>query len=298
MKTSDLNYKHLLYFWTVAKEGSVTRAADALGLSPQAVSTQVSQLERDLGVCLFSPSGRSLALTESGRSVLAHADEIFLSGERLVRSLSHAVSGLHNPPVSVGITDHVPKILAFRLLSPLLDHSLPNGPFRISCKEGDLDSLLSEMAVNRIDLVVSDRPAPAGANFRPRSLPLSSEPVSIFASPELASSFPGGPDGAPFLMPSPGTDLRSSLDEWMAKNSVRVRTVAEFSDSALMKTFGRHGAGMFPAPSSLADDILSQYRCVPVAIADGVFEEIHIVHPGRRMTHPAVSIVASPIPAS
>lgn len=287
MKPDDLNYRHLLYFWAVAKEGSITRAADRLGLSVQTISTQLGLLERQLGQALLAPQGRSLKLTEAGRTALGYAEQIFHIGDKLRQAL--AEPGATRPRLAVGITDAVPKLVAFRILEPVLRPPLS---VRLECIEGDFENLLAELALNRLDLVISDRSAPQQANLRLHSQQLGHAEVGIFGIEALyrahAAEFPHSLDGAPMLLPARSDPLRSAIDGWLEARELVPQIIGEFTDSALLKTFGRAGSGLFPAPASMQDDLAAQYGARLLGRLQGVQESWFAIAAQRRVQHPAV----------
>jgi len=288
MKPDDLNFRHLLYFWAVAKEGSLTRAAERLGLSVQAVSTQLGQLERQLGQALFAPQGRSLKLTEAGRTALGYADTIFQMGDRLREVLAEPAAA--RVRFAVGITDAVPKLITFHVLENLLR---PPQPVRLECIEGEFEHLLGELAVNRLDLVLADRSAPQRANLRLQSKLLGNVGIGFFATQELqekyAPGFPASLQGAPLLLPARGDPLRAGIEAWLEIHDIQAQVVADFTDSALLKTFGRAGLGLFPAPLNMQEDIRDQFAAWPVGELAGVSESWYAIASQRRLQHPAVA---------
>lgn len=290
MKPDDLNYRHLLYFWAVAKEGSITRAADRLGLSVQAISTQLGLLERQLGQALFAPQGRSLVLTEAGRTALIYAEQIFQIGGKLRQALAESVHT--RPRFSVGVTDAVPKLISFRLLESVLKPPLK---LRLECIEGEFEHLLGELALNRLDLVVADRSAPQRANLKLDSHLLSNVGISLFGSADLhdryGKDFPRNLDGAPLLLPARSDPLRNAIDLWLEAHDIRPEIVGEFSDSALLKTFGRAGLGLFPAPATMQADILAQFQAQPLGALQGVSESWYAISTHKRLPHPAVAVI-------
>lgn len=290
MRPDDLNYRHLLYFWAVAKEGTITRAAERLGLSVQTISTQLGQLERQLGQSLFAPQGRSLALTDAGRTALVHAEQIFQVGEKLRQALAENVRT--RPRLSVGVTDAVPKLMTFRLLENVLQPPLA---MRLECVEGEFEHLLGELALNRLDLVVADRSAPQRANFKLHSSLLGHASISLFGSVTLhkryGKGFPYSADGAPWLLPTRNNPLRNAIDAWFETNGIRPDIAGEFSDSALLKTFGRAGLGLFPAPTAMHADILAQFGAKPLGLLQGVRENWYAISSHKRVPHPAVAII-------
>lgn len=291
MKPDDLNYRHLLYFWAVAKEGSITRAGERLGLSVQAISTQLSQLERQLGQALLAPQGRSLVLTETGRRVLAYADQIFQLGEKLRQEL--AESPATRPRLAVGLTDAVPKLVAFELLDGVL---LPPLSVRLECIDGDFDHLLGELALNRLDLVIADQSAPHRAHRKLHSHLLANVEIALYAAGELrnrnfAADFPQCLNDAPVLLPAQGNPLRALIDDWFAARDLRPVVLGEFADSALLKTFGRAGRGLFPAPANMHAEMAAQFDAVVVGTLHGVNESWYAITAHRRIQHPGIAVV-------
>jgi LysR family transcriptional activator of nhaA len=286
-----MNYKHLHYFWVVAKQGGVARAAERLHLTPQTISGQISLLEDAIGLALFSKTGRNLELTEAGRLVLSYADEIFSLGGELEQVLRNLPPG-RPMTFKVGIADVVPKTIAYRLLAPAL--SLPD-PVRIVCRENNLESLLAELALHRLDMVIADGPIPPGINVRGFSHVLGEGGISFLAVPHLARSlskdFPRSLDGAPLLMPSETNLVQARLLDWLDRLRIHPRVVGEFDDSALMKAFGQAGAGVFIVPTPIAAEVAGQCGARIVGSTKDVREQYYAISLERRISHPAVSAV-------
>ncbi len=284
-----VNYKHLHYFWVVAKEGSIARASEKLHLTPQTISGQLSLLENHLGISLFSRVGRNLELTETGRLVLSYADEIFSLGGEL-EELIHQLPANLPQILRVGVVDVVPKSIAHRILEPAL--KMPE-PVRMICRESSLDTLLAELAVHRLDLVLADRPVPSTVSARAFSHKLGQCGVSFFATEKLKKNltgdFPQCLDRAPLLLPSSDNQLRSGIDQWLDKLRIYPRVIAEFDDSALMKVFGQEGAGVFIAPAAIEAEVETQYRAVCIGRTDEVKEHFYAISVERRVLHPVVS---------
>lgn len=291
MTPDDLNYRHLLYFWAVAKEGSITRAGERLGLSVQTISTQLGQLERQLGQALLAPQGRSLVLTDAGRTVLEYAEQIFQLGGKLRQALvEHPAS---RPRFAVGVTDAVPKLVAFRLLEIVLRPPLS---VRLECCEGQFENLLGELALNRLDLVIAGQSAPHRANLKLDSHFLANVEIAIYAGTALqrrdyAADFPQSLNEAPLLLPARGDPLRTAIDAWLSARDLRPLVVGEFTDSALLKTFGRAGLGLFPAPAGMHEDIAAQFGAVPVGTLHGINESWYAISAQRRVQHPAIALI-------
>jgi LysR family transcriptional activator of nhaA len=283
-----INYKHLHYFWVVAKQGGIARASERLHLTPQTISGQISLLEESLGEKLFTKVGRNLELTETGRLVLSYADEIFSLGGELEDALHNLPSD--RPMVfKVGIAEVVPKTIAYRLLAPAM--KLPN-PVRIVCKENSLDDLLGELALHRIDMVIADGPIPSGLNVRGYNHFLGECGISFLAVPRLAKklskNFPQSLHGAPVLLPSEINVVQARLLSWLDGLHIYPRIVGEFDDSALMKVFGQAGSGVFIAPSAIADEVAKHYGVQIIGSTDEVREQFYAISVERRISHPAV----------
>jgi LysR family transcriptional activator of nhaA len=288
-----LNYHHLLYFWIVAREGSIVRAAQILHLAQPTISTQLARLERSLGAKLFQRAGRGLQLTDTGRLVFRYADEIFSLG----RELTDAVRGRPTGKplrLTVGVPDALPKLIVFRLLRPAL--RLPE-PVRLVCREGKLDVLLGALATHDLDLVLSDVPLASSMPVRAFNHLLGQCGVAFFAPPQLAEQlahdFPKSLDAAPLLLPSEGTPLRRLLDQWFDEQQIRPQVAGEFEDSALLKTFGQAGLGAFPAPSAIRDEIERQYRVQHVGTLADLQESYYAITVERRLKHPAVLAISA-----
>jgi LysR family transcriptional activator of nhaA len=287
-----LNYHHLLYFWLVAREGSLANASRKLRLAQSTVSGQIQTLERSLGEDLFARSGRRLVLTEIGRVVYRYADEIFSLG----RELQDAIKGR---PVArplrlvVGIADVVPKLVARRLLAPAL--KLP-GPMHLVCHEDKPDLLLAELAVHNLDVVIADAPVGPSVKVRAFNHLLGECDVVFFATPRLAATykanFPKSLDGAPVILPTENTTLRRSLDQWFATRGLRPKVVGEFEDNALLKVFGQAGMGLFPASSVIAKEVERQYGVRPLGKLDGLRERFYAISVERKLKHPAVIAIS------
>lgn len=286
-----LNYHHLLYFYTVAKEGSVSRAAKRLRLAQPTLSGQIRKLEEAFDEKLFARSGRNLVLTEMGQVVFRYAEEIFTLGRELTDTLRGRLSG-RSPRLVVGVADVVPKLVTARLLEIAL--TLPE-PVQLTCIEGKSDRLLADLAVHAFDFVITDAPLPPYLSVKAYNHPLGETAVTFFATRELATRhrrrFPASLSGAPLLLPTPNTQLRRSLDQYFQSHGIQPRLVAEFEDSALLKVVGQHGHGIFPAPSVLEDELRRQYGVGAIGIADGVVERYYGISVERRIKHPAVAAI-------
>ncbi len=288
-----LNYKHLHYFWVVAKTGGINHASERLHLTPQTISGQISLFEEGLGYKLFNRIGRRLELNDAGRTVFSYADQMFTLGEELEEVLRFRPGG-RPLQFRVGVADAVPKTIAYLLLETAL--KLPE-QFRIVCREGKLDRLLGDLAIHRLDIVIADSPMPTNIDVRGYSHLLGECDTSFFATPALAKQykkgFPRSLDGAPFLMPGEDAAVRPRLLRWFDKEKIRPNITGEFDDGALLNAFGEAGTGIFAAPSAVAAQLAKQLGVVQLGQTDAVIEQFFAISVERRLTHPAVLAIQS-----
>jgi LysR family transcriptional activator of nhaA len=286
-----LNMKHLRYFWAVAKNGSIARASEMLHLTPQTISGQLRELEDQIGTKLFGKSGRNLALTASGQLVFSYADEIF----RLTGELQDVIAGRSpssGTPLRVGIAMVVPKLLAYRVLAPVLAIA---EPVRLICHEAPLTDLLADLSVHKLDLVLADSPVNPALNIRAYNHPLGESGISFLGTASLAAryteGFPQSLDGAPILMPTGSSSLYRALDLWFDRHQVNPKIVAEFEDRALMKAFGEAGVGIFTTPTAIEREIIAKYGVTLIARVDDVKERYYAISAERHIKHPAIATI-------
>ncbi|MDT8999748.1 LysR family transcriptional regulator [Paucibacter sp. APW11] len=283
----SFSYRHLYYFWVVAKEGGVTRAAEKLGLAVQTLSTQVRELERALGHALLKPAGRGLALTEAGQAALRQAEAIFQLGEQLPAVVRDAVSA-PTLRLAVGISNGLPKLVVRQLLDPVL--GAPH--LRLLCNEDRFDDLLGDLALHRLDVVLADRPAPANPNLKLYSHSLGSSPMAWFASADLLEEarrdFPRSLGRLPILLPNVHAGVRARLDQWFERQGLRPQVVGEFEDAALLATFGASGMGVFPAAELVQEKLGVRYKLERVGPCEGVEEHFYAIDTEKKVSHPLV----------
>ena len=280
-----LNYSHLHYFWTVANEGSIARAAEVLHITPQTISGQLKLLDDAVGEPLFQRAGRGLVLSDTGRMVKDYADDIFRLGGELSQVVQNQQQ--RGRVLNVGIVTSIAKLIAYRVLQPALDSGT-----RLVCTEAPLDDLLGELAVHRLDLVLSDRPIPVKAHIKAYNHTLGESVIAFFSKPaaikQYRKGFPASLNDAPMLLPARGSTMRREIDDWFERVDVAPRVVAEFDDSALLKMFGAGDAGVFPAPYAIAPEIERMYSARMIGLAEGVRETYLAISPERRLKQPAV----------
>ena len=286
---SSLNLKHLRYFWAVAAHGSIARASESLHLTPQTISGQLRELEEQLNAKLFQKSGRNLVLTDTGRVVFSYADEMFRLGDELQDVLAGRIPGAALT-LTVGVAMVVPKLLAYRVLEPVLKME---EPVHLVCQEAPLADLLADLSVHKLDLVLADSPISPTLNIRAYNHLLGESGISFFATRAMArrykTRFPHSLDGAPLLMPTASSALRRMLEQWFERQKIKPLVVAEFEDRALMKAFGEANAGIFTSPTTVEEDVVSKYSVQVIGRTDDIRERFYAISAERRIKHPAIS---------
>ena len=283
-----LNYHHLLYFWSVAKHGTMTKACEELRLAQPTLSGQIRQLENTLGEKLFIRTGRRLALTEMGQLVFKYAEDIFSAGQELINTVKGQRDGQPSRLV-VGIADAVPKPFATQLLKSALKQHRPT---RLVCQEDKLHQLLIDLLAHRLDLVIADTPVPPNVKEQTYNHTLGESGVTMFATAKLAKhyrqDFPQSLHDAPLLLPTSNAGLRRLLDQWMINHDLRPNVVGEFDDSATLKAFGQDGYGVFPGSSAIEKEICRQYQVQVIGQLDSLKQHFYAITVDRRLKHPAV----------
>lgn len=287
-----LNYHHLLYFWMVAKEGSVKQACAKLHLAQPTVSGQLKKLEDSLGERLFNRVGRELVLTEMGRIVYRYADEIFSIGQELLDTVKGRPTGRPTRLV-VGLPEVLPKLIAFRLLEPALHLE---DRIKIICREGPMEDLLTKLAVHELDVVFSDTPAGSMVSIRAFNHPLGECGVGLFGTAKLCRQhrreLPASLDGAPLLLPAENTALRRSVDRWIDEAGFQPQVIGEMDDTALLKVFAEAGIGLVPAPLAIRSEIEKQYGLRLLMEIPQAVERFYAITVERRLQNPAVRAIS------
>ena len=283
--SQSFNYRHLFYFWVVAKEGGIARAAERLDMAMQTISAQVRELEKSLGVSLLRTEGRNLVLTDAGVAALHEADHIFALGELLPVRVREAASG-QTLRLNLGISDGIAKLAVHRLLTPVLDE--PH--LRLLCHEGEFQPLLGELALHKLDAVLADRAAPPNPALRTTSQLLGTSAIPRYAPPlwaeAAANNFPHSLAVVPVLLPTDHAAMRARIDHWLERERIRPRIAGEFEDSALLSTFAATGMGVMPAPVSLGEHLAQTHGLVQVGTTPDVQEQFHLIYSARKVMHP------------
>ena len=291
MHNLNLNLKHLRYFWAVASHGSIARASEALFVTPQTISGQLRDLEEAIGEKLFRREGRNLVLTDTGRLVFSYADEMFRLGVELQDVLAGKTPG-SSITLRVGVAMIVPKLLAYRVLEPILQMQ---ESVRLICNEAPLVDLLADLSVHKLDVVLADCPINPTLNIRAYNHLLGESGVTFFSSSghaeSLRKNFPESLEGVDFLMPNSGSSHRRDLDLWLERQGFTPVVVAEFEDRALMKAFGEGGAGVFTSPTAVENDVLQKYGVEVIGRTQELTERFYLISAERRIKNPAVSAI-------
>lgn len=295
-----LNFRHLYYFWVVVKESGFARAAERLDMAVQTISVQVRELEKALGHQLLKPAGRGVTVTDAGRAAYARAEQIFQLGSLIAEEVLEAASH-KSARLAIGLSDGISKLAVHALLAPVLD----TAALRLLCHEGEVEQLLAELALHKLDIVLAGRPAPHNPNLRLSSELLAQSPVDWYGPEALVGqaeidTFPHSLERLPVLLPTNHSALRPSLDGWFESLGLRPRIVGEFEDSALLAVFAARGLGVFPISSLGAGDVGMIRGLRLLGACKGVVEEIHAIRSRRGQHHPLVLqiLAAAANPAS
>lgn len=286
-----LNYHHLRYFWTTAKEGSLSRAAAKMHVSQPSISEQIHELEAALGEKLFRREGRKNVLTDAGQVVFDYAEEIFALGRELMNAVKHR-PGMKTLRLYVGVTDSFPKLVTNEILKPVFN--MPQ-TIHVICREGKMEDLLAQLASHRLDIVLSDEPASSSTNFKTFNHTLG-ETGTVFCAEKklgvkLKKNFPQSLQNSPALLPVENTSLRRALDTWFRDQGIDPFIVAEFEDLALMKVMAAEGRGFIAVPAVALSDAVARYGYQVIGKADKCRIQFHAITADRRIEHPAVLLI-------
>ncbi len=288
--SNSYNYRHLYYFWVVAKEGSMSKAAERLDMAIQTISAQVHELEKSLGHLLFKPAGRGIALTESGFVALEIADQIFSIGEKLPEAVRDAAKS-PKTKITVGVSNSLPKLVTRQLLEPILKHK----DVQLIAHEGEFDDLLADLALHRLDIVLADRPAPNNKNLNVYSEELTKTSIAWFSPKQLfkksKKGFPHCLSELPVLLPTSHSTVRLLIDQWFSKHGITPNIAGEFQDSALLKTFAASGLGVFPAGKLIEKDLKDTYGIELLGNCDGIYEYFYAIRSEKKIQHPLVQAI-------
>lgn len=288
-----LNYHHLQYFWMAAREGSLTKAASQMHVTPATLSIQIRELEKAMRVKLLRKEGRSVVLTDAGRLVLEYANDIFTTGRELMETVQDGGSASSRLQFRVGVKDVMPKLVAYKFLESVLA-----GPPKIKlvCSEGSFEDLVADLSIHRLDLVLSDTPLHPSMRVRAYSHLLGQSPVEWMGSKQLIRDlkkcYPKSLQDAPYILPMENTALRCALDQWFYERGFRPEVRGEFEDSAMLTIAGKLGAGIMPVPSMIADKVSAMYQVESLGVIDGIIERFYAISVDRKLKHPAAVAIS------
>ncbi|HRG96003.1 MAG TPA: LysR family transcriptional regulator [Polyangiaceae bacterium] len=284
-----LNYHHLFYFWRIAREGGLSRAADRLHLTHSTVSAQLRTLEDFFGEPLFERRGRRLVLTPLGEEVASYADDIFRLGGELV-DVARGRSVEKKTPLRVGVVSSMPKSVAYRLMEPAMGTP---GYGSVVARQDHLERLLDELASSRLHLVLSDAAPPESGARRVYAHLLGESGLLLYGTKALAKrhrpAFPTSLHGAPLLLPTGHASLRRLIDRWLADRELRPHVTGEFDDAGLMRVAAANGLGLLPVRKALSAEVEDAFALELVGPLEGLVERYYVVSSERRVRHPAVA---------
>lgn len=287
----QLNYNHLYYFYLTAKEGSIAAASKLLHLTPQTISGQLATLEDYLGLRLFERHGKRLILNDNGKLMYSYAEDIFNLGHELLQRLEPNQFN-QQLTFSIGITDVIPKVFAYDLLKPIFDSSLS---IKIVCKEGELEQLLADLALNKLDAILSDRPIPPGKSIKAYNHKITDSGLSFYIANSkvgtLKGEFPHCLNNQDLLLPGEQSSIKLSILSWLDDKGLHPNIIAEFDDSALTKLFGQSGYGIFCTPSIVEKHVLETYQVTVIGRTDEVTEQLYMISSERKTKHPAIAMI-------
>jgi len=281
-----LNYKHLRYFWAVAREGNLTRAAQMLNVSQSALSIQIQKLEEHLGQSLFERKGRGLHLTEAGRIALEHAETIFTVGDELIGTLKHNRPG-QRPNLKVGAEATLSRNFQMMFLAPLLADNEVN----IRLRSGHVGDLLHDLESHRLDVVLTNRPPTGDEDAQWVTQELARQDVAVISRTELGFVAPNL-DGLlmrqPLLLPGRGTTVRNRFDAYISQRELSVRIAAEVDDMAMLRLLVLQGNGLAIIPPIVVRHELKSGSLVNHGVLEGLYEAFYAVSIDRRFPNPVL----------
>jgi LysR family transcriptional regulator, transcriptional activator of nhaA len=282
---AELNYHHLRYFWAIAHQRSLTRAAEQLHVSPSALSIQLRQLEDRLGQALFERRGRELLLTEAGRIALDHADTIFRAGDELLSTLKGRPMA-SQPVLRIGSAATLSRNFQLTLLKPLLGR----GDVQVRLLSGRLRELLLQLGAHTLDVVLANEAVPRDASTGWHSHLLAEQPVSLVSRPpepgSAALRFPDDLRGVPLLLPGEPSGVRAAFDLRLEQVGIRPTVLAEVDDMAMLRLLAREtGALALVPPVVVRDELLSGVLVERCRLPE-ITESFYAITGQRRFPHP------------
>lgn len=292
-----LNYHHLRYFHTIAREGSLTKAARRLQISQSALSVQLRRLEESLGHSLFDREHKSLVLTEAGRLALDYAESIFRAGDELTDVLHHQTTG-RRKMLRVGAVATLSRNFQLALLRPLLNRE----DIEIIIRSGSLRELLTQLQSHTVDLVLSNMPVRKDAETGWHSHLLDEQNVSLVARKARghprAFRFPDDLRGTPVILPSLESNIRSAFDLILDREGIRPIIAAEVDDMAMLRLLARESGALALVPRVVVKDELESGVLVEKHRFQEIKECFYAITPSRRFPNPLVKEIITQMKTS
>jgi LysR family transcriptional activator of nhaA len=282
-----INYHHLNYFRVIALEGSISKASEKLKIGQPTLSAQLKLFEDTIGVQLFERHHKKLKLTESGKLALDYANEIFKMGGELLEVLHDRLVPTR-PHVQIGALDSVPKHVVLELSKAALKAS----HCTVSLLEGSADELVRELALHKIDLVISNYIPTTNLDLKFYSKLIAKSPVSIYASKKhkhLKKNFPLSLQNMPFVLPTSHSKMRHDIDNFFKEQGVAVDCIAETQDTALQKLMGIENMGLVPLSHFAARNYIQENELFEIGRIPNLFEEIYFISLSRKIENPISS---------
>ncbi|KAB2824230.1 MULTISPECIES: transcriptional activator NhaR [Aliivibrio] len=286
---SHLNYNHVYYFWMVCKQGSVTKAAEALFLTPQTVTGQIKILEERLDGKLTKRNGRNVEPTELGQLVYKYADRMFGLSYEMLDIVNYSQQS--NVLFDVGVADALSK----RLVSKVLSTTVPeDASIHLRCFESTHELLLEQLSQHKLDMILSDCPVDSSQNSGLFSKKLGECSMSFFCSKESESiNFPEVLEKKKLLIPGGRTSMGRKVIQWCDQQGITPNILGEFDDVALMKAFARESNAVFLAPTVYMNEADSDLTLHRIADVNDLKEEYYVIFAERMIQHPAVKSICS-----
>lgn len=279
----ELNFHHLYYFYIIAREGSIAKAAERLRIGQPTLSTQLRQLEQSVGRELFERRKQRIYLSESGKVAYQYAEQVFSLGAEMIEALQERLVN-NRVHVQIGALDSVPK----SLISKTILQAYKLGPCDVSVLEGEGGELLRELSAHKLDLLLANYPPQTDIkSIYAKSV--AKLKVVVCGAPkfkDLRKNFPRSLEGQPFIFPTAHSRLRRDLEHFFKLNEIRVDQTVETQDTSLQLLLGQEGVGLIPIAEVAADDLIKEKKLIVLGVLEGVHEEIWLASASRKIENP------------
>ncbi len=287
-----LNYNHLYYFWIVAQEGSLTRAASRLSLSHSTISAQIHALEEVLGNRLFDRRREGLALTAVGFDVLGYASEVFRLCSEMV-DVAHGVSRSRRALLRIGLVHSIPATIASRLLQPAFEAAREH---HLQILRGESKILIRELAHSKLHMILADMPPPKHPGYDIHRHLLGKTQILLYAPHDIAQActdgFPQSVARFPLILPTAQSAMRALIERWFTDRGISVSIAIESDDPGIIRCAGLSGHGIFPVRAAVESEIEPGSGTVRIGALTDLHERYYLITQQRRLTHPVESAIA------